>query len=284
MVEDPLSLLPASPLERPLNPFESAFDLIKVLRDELQELKVVVSDISARHAERLDSVDSSLSGFRASIGLRFNHLQDQLDKVSSERIGRFEALQKLVEEMRQEMRQHKGRSKVDEVEEMLKREVTERLAADVSLDKKLLAKMRELQALCDKNRSEHQAHVEKVEIVHKGAHQKHDGLRLDVEKLAALLSYNTLSRDPYNELGYQRTSPQSQIIADIGGTTLRALPPLYGDRLGTCEIQGSDNASRPGTNAGSRPGANVGSRPGTNEGSRPGSRPGTNTGQCPGST
>ena len=61
------------------------------------------------------------------------------------------------------------------------------------------------------------------------------------EEIAALLSCNTLSKDPFGDLGYRQSRPSSPTTA-LGRTALSPLPPLFGHHLSRKRTRCSKNA------------------------------------------
>lgn len=208
--------------EAPLNPFEAAFSLIKLLRDEIQELKVEMKEMRITTEDRFESIESSFTDFKTTASMNIRCLQSDVEQVKLAKISRFEKMEETVELLRS------AKTKRFEVlEGQFKNETLERLASLQALDKKLVNRFKDLDAKWEKNTIAHTEHKENVKAINLEDRKRHDDLRQDLEKLAALLSCSSLTRDPFQELGY-KASASTHVSTELGRTTHSSLPPVFG--------------------------------------------------------
>jgi len=186
------------------NPFESTFALLKALRVELNEVKQEVQSLREEKDARFDKVEANVDAMRSAKIERFEELEATVRELRMVKNARFEEMSQVLEELRAAKL-----IRFDKIESALKAEVNDRFATTQALDKKIRIEVAQLRAHCEKTTIEHSDLKVKTESTFTRDLQRHMDLRQDVEKLAAMLSDNSMSKDPFTGLGYRPTSPKS---------------------------------------------------------------------------
>jgi len=207
----------------PLNPFEATFSLLMSLRDEIREVREELKELK----------EAKLT--------RFTALEERMDKHRIATDNHLTALEKAVEANTQHRDETIGRSKIDfeelrtamnsrlaQLDAQMKAEMNIRFEQKQDLDKKIREEAANLLGMIEKLEVECGENKQKLETQSMEARHRHDELRQDVEKLAALLSDSSMTRDPFKLLGYRPAPPSSQ-ITPLGSTAHgNNLPPLIG--------------------------------------------------------
>mmetsp|Transcript_123694 Transcript_123694/g.194035 ORF Transcript_123694/g.194035 Transcript_123694/m.194035 type:complete len:226 (-) Transcript_123694:83-760(-) len=185
------------------NPFESTFELFKALRDEVENLKTEVQELHNAKQERFERLESKVEALHHNKFERFETLEADVSELKSVRNARFEAMAKSVEEM-----QHDIATRFEKLETSIAGEVNDRFTTTQALDKKLRGEVAILRTHCEKNTADIKDYKSKTDMAFSSHLQRHMDLRQDVERLAALLSDNSMSKDPFTGLGVRLNSPQ----------------------------------------------------------------------------
>jgi len=186
------------------NPFESTFELFKTLRDEIQHLKTEVKELHNAKQERFEQLESKVEALHLNKTDRFETLEADVAEMKLVRNARFEAMAKDVEEMQLEVA-----TRFEKLEIALAGEVNDRFNTTQAIEKKLRTEVAQLRAHSEKNTIEFNEYKTKIDASFTRDLQRHMDLRQDVERLAALLSDNSMSKDPFTGLGVRLNSPQS---------------------------------------------------------------------------
>jgi len=205
----------------PLNPFESSFALFRALRDEIMNLKAEVEELRNNHSTRFDRVENELEAARSSLSKRCDQLDQahQDEKVS--RNMRFDRMGAVVEELRKVKR-----ARLDQLDAQMKAEMNLRFEQNQALDQKIRSEAQQLRTMLEKQQVDFGEHRQKAATDQASDRNRYDELRQDLEKLAALLSDSSLTRDPFNQLGYRHMQPGGP-HTPLGATAHgNSLPPL----------------------------------------------------------
>ena len=205
----------------PLNPFEAAFALIRTLRDEIHNLKSEVDEFKGKTEARFQKVEGDLDSTTITLTKRCEALEaaDQDDKVSTNM--RFDRMSDTIEELRKVKQ-----ARLDNLDAQMKSEMNVRFEQNQALDQKLRTEASNLRKDLDKLNSDLGNFKNKVADDQVADRTRHDELRHDTEKLAALLSDSSLTRDPFNQLGYRNVGFGGQ-HTPLGATAHgSSLPPL----------------------------------------------------------
>lgn len=208
---------------QPINPFESAFSLIRELRNEIQKLKADAQEFRDSTTARFEKVEANIGGFRAWESLRFGELSKEVEKIKAAKNSRFDQMEAILEELR-----NAKSARLDKLEDAIKKETCARLHNVQSLDTKICARTKELQVHCERNSAECSRQKTEADSTRELHLQNIGEVRQDLEKLAALISSNSLSRDPFTDLGYHASNPDATSTA-LGKTTYSCLPPVFGN-------------------------------------------------------
>merc|ERR1719410_1543441 len=101
-----------------------------------------------------------------------------------------------------------------------------RFEQNQALDQKIRTEAQQLRTMLDKQQVDFSEHRQKAATDQASDRNRHDELRQDLEKLAALLSDSSLTRDPFNQLGYRHMQPGGP-HTPLGATAHgNSLPPL----------------------------------------------------------
>lgn len=218
---DSLQVDTRGPDSGPLNPFESSFALFRALRDEIMNLKAEVEELKNSNNTRIEKIENDLEGTRSSLTKRCDQLDTahQDEKVS--RNMRFDRIGAVVEELRKVKR-----ARLDQLDAQMKAEMNLRFEQNQALDQKIRTEAAALRTVLDKQSLDFGEHRQKASVDQASDRNRHDELRQDLEKLAALLSDSSLTRDPFNQLGYRHMQPGGPHTPL--GTTAHgsSLPPL----------------------------------------------------------
>eukprot|EP00413_Alexandrium_margalefii_P041392 CAMPEP_0204594022 /NCGR_PEP_ID=MMETSP0661-20131031/51840_1 /ASSEMBLY_ACC=CAM_ASM_000606 /TAXON_ID=109239 /ORGANISM="Alexandrium margalefi, Strain AMGDE01CS-322" /LENGTH=243 /DNA_ID=CAMNT_0051604379 /DNA_START=70 /DNA_END=801 /DNA_ORIENTATION=- len=210
----------------PLNPFESAFELMRALQSELHDLKDEIRELKVARDTRYEKIELDVDTLRSSMAKRFERVEAVIQEERQSRTIRCDQLAARAEEV-----QSAHRVRVDHLDAQLKAEMNIRFEQTQALDRKLRGEAAQLRALLERTGSDLEQHRQKVEADTRADRQGHEDLRLDVEKLAALLSDSSLTRDPFNQLGYRPATP-TKVPTDLGSTSNgSSLPPLLGSNV-----------------------------------------------------
>jgi len=205
----------------PLNPFETAFALIRALKDDIQNLKSEVDEFKGKAEQRFQKVEGDLDSTTIALTKRCEQLEaaDQDDKLSTNM--RFERMSDNVEELRKVKQ-----ARLDNLDAQMKAEMNVRFEQNQALDQKLRNEASNLRKDLEKLSNDVGSFKNKVADDSAADRTRHDELRHDSEKLAALLSDSSLTRDPFNQLGYRNVAISGQHTPL--GTTAHgsSLPPL----------------------------------------------------------
>jgi DNA repair exonuclease SbcCD ATPase subunit len=205
----------------PLNPFEASFALFRALRDEIMNLKAEVEELRNNHSARVEKVENDLETARSTLTKRCDQLDTahQDEKVS--RNMRFDRMGNVVEELRKVKR-----ARLDTLDQQMKAEMNLRFEQNQQLDQKMRTEAQQVRTLLEKHEVEWSEHKQKAESDQASDRARYDELRQDLEKLAALLSDSSLTRDPFNQLGYRHMQPGGP-HTPLGATAHgNSLPPL----------------------------------------------------------
>jgi len=222
----------------PLNPFETAFALIRALRDEVQNLKSEVDEFKGKTQERFQKVEGDLDSTTIAFTKRCEALEvaDQDDKVSTNM--RFDRMSDTVEELRKVKQ-----ARLDNLDAQMKSEMNLRFEQNQALDQKLRTEASNLRNDLDKLNNDLGSFQNKVADDQKADRTRHDELRQDAEKLAALLSDSSLTRDPFNQLGFRHVAIAGQ-HTPLGATAHGShLPPLMSTSGRTGPLQTMSNSA-----------------------------------------
>jgi len=226
----------------PLNPFETAFALIRALRDEVQSLKSDTDDFKNKTEARFQKVEGDLDSTTVSLTKRCEQLEaaDQDDKLSTNM--RFDRMSDTVEELRK-IKQ----ARLDNLDAQMKSEMNVRFEQNQAVDQKLRTETANLQKALEKLSNDVGDFKNKVADDQATDRKRHDELRNDAEKLAALLSDSSLTRDPFNQLGYRNVAMNGQHTPL--GTTAHgsSLPPLMSTSGRTGPLQSMSATAPVGT-------------------------------------
>jgi len=206
----------------PINPFESTFSLLASLRDEIQDVRTTVEELRQERNERFKMVEDALKEHTGSNERRITTLEGQMADLKAAREAKMNELDKTIADMNK-----KWGERFERIETVWKSEVSDRFATTQALDKKLRSEVAVLRAhgeRLDKELNGHKSKVDATTVVHKRIHAD---LRQDVEKFAALLSDNSLSRDPFEYFGRISKGTTGTEIS-LGSTANGSpLPPLH---------------------------------------------------------
>lgn len=207
----------------PRNPFESTFELLVALRDEIQDVKRSVETLQAEQVGRFHKVEAELEEQKGKSTARFGVMDAKLDQLKENKGERFERMWNMVQDM-----SAARQVRFERLEAAWKSETSDRFSTIQTLDKRLRSEVAGLRAHCERTEKELNGHKSKVDATVVSHKRVHDDLRQDVEKLAALLSQNSMAWDPFQELGYGPGSPGVQSPDVSLGSTANgsSLPPL----------------------------------------------------------
>lgn len=206
----------------PINPFESTFSLLASLRDEIKDVRATVEELRQERNERFKMVEEVLEEHTSANKKRICILEGQMADLKAAREQKANQLDKTIGDMNK-----KWGDRFEKIEAVWKSEVHDRLATTQALDKKLRSEVAVLRAngeRLDKELNAHKGKVDATALAHK---RIHDDLRQDVEKFAALLSDNSLSRDPFEFFGRisaGNAGPEVSLGSTANGSPL---PPLH---------------------------------------------------------
>lgn len=208
-----------------MNPFESTFSLLASLRDEIQDVRATVEELRLEKRERFKMVEEVLREHTGANAKRIDALEDETKKLKAAMREKNSQLDKAIADM-----STKWGERFERIEAMYKTEVSDRFATTQALDKKLRSEVAVLRAHGEKLDRELNGHKTKVNATAVVHNRIHDDLRTDVEKFAALLADNSLSRDPFDFFG--RSSVGHAALAgpevSLGSTANGSpLPPLH---------------------------------------------------------
>mmetsp|Transcript_87511 Transcript_87511/g.173678 ORF Transcript_87511/g.173678 Transcript_87511/m.173678 type:complete len:258 (+) Transcript_87511:97-870(+) len=205
----------------PLNPFETAFALIRALKDDIQNLKSEVDEFKGKAEQRFQKVEGDLDSTTIALTKRCEQLEaaDQDDKLSTNM--RFERMNTHVEDIRKVKQ-----ARLDNLDAQMKAEMNVRFEQNQALDQKLRNEASNLRKDLDKLSNDVGIFKNKVADDTAADRSQHNELRHDAEKLAALLSDSSLTRDPFSQLGYHNVAVNGQ-HTPLGATAHgRNLPPV----------------------------------------------------------
>lgn len=203
------------------NPFESTFSLLRSLRDEIHDLKREVADLRAQKRERFERLESDVAKLSQHTSDRFDKVAQELDDIKGNTNNRFDKMAQAVDDLRKQ-----NADRLDQLSAQVRAEMKLRFDQNMELDKRLREELKKLRCDLEKTSSE-LFRFEQKTTQDIGANKTScDELRQDVEKLAALLSVNSMAKDPFNQLGYRCPSPSTP-VSPLGSTARGSnLPPL----------------------------------------------------------
>mmetsp|Transcript_41647 Transcript_41647/g.132457 ORF Transcript_41647/g.132457 Transcript_41647/m.132457 type:complete len:239 (+) Transcript_41647:56-772(+) len=211
------------PLDVPLNPFESTFELLRALRDEIHELRAEVSKHKEASAARFEKVEGDIESCRSAQAAGFGALQQAMKDERQARNERFDKMAAMVEDITADKR-----VRLDQLDAQVKAEMNLRFEQNQVLERRLRTEVAQLKAHWEKTTAVLDGHRQQAESATLKDRQRHDELRQDVEKLAVLLSDSSLTRDPFSVLGYRPSTPSAP-CTHLGSTAHGgSLPPLMG--------------------------------------------------------
>jgi len=159
---------------------------------------------------------------------RFQDLEATVQAIKNAKNARFDEVTLQIEDMRAEKA-----VRLDKIEAAIRAEVNDRFATTQALDKKIRLEVAQVRAHCEKTAADFSAFKQKTDSSFARDLQRHMDLRHDVERLAALLSDNSMSRDPFTGLGFQSPATSkcgspvpSCMGSSLGGQSM--LPSLSG--------------------------------------------------------
>lgn len=203
------------------NPFESTFSLLRSLRDEVKDLKNEVNELRAQKIERFERLESLVAQHANENAERFSKMQANMDDMNLKTNKRFQQLSQTVEDHRRA-----ENTRLDKLESQVRAEMKLRFDQVTELDKKMKDELKRLRGDLEKLGNEVFQHKQRTGIDMAANKTSCDELRVDVEKLAALLAENSMSKDPYNQLGYRIGTPPAP-TQSLGCTARGSnLPPL----------------------------------------------------------
>eukprot|EP00406_Dinophysis_acuminata_P071532 CAMPEP_0179259300 /NCGR_PEP_ID=MMETSP0797-20121207/25754_1 /TAXON_ID=47934 /ORGANISM="Dinophysis acuminata, Strain DAEP01" /LENGTH=267 /DNA_ID=CAMNT_0020967347 /DNA_START=64 /DNA_END=868 /DNA_ORIENTATION=- len=201
------------------NPFESAFSLLKGLRDQIHELQAALVQEQQLRARQVDELKSQVMELKkASAEDRATHG----DATRAVKVALGEHASRLASGTEEFKAAVTGR--VEKLESALDVEVFDRKQTDQSFTKRTNSEAQQWRAKCDKIERELQDHKAVYDLQGSSVKRRHQELREDVEKLADLLRNNSLSADPF--------------VRDFCTNLSEHIPPPSASQTGTTCVPG----------------------------------------------
>jgi len=213
-----------------VNPLEATFCLLKALRDEIREVRDMleeerqargceVTDLAAQIQElrgaehRFSDIDNAIEDMKADMLSRFQKLQGQMEQVVADKIARFEKLEATMES-----------------------ESNDRKVGFQAVNKRLTQEAQQWRVRADTSDKEIKEHKRQADINGSNIRQRHEDLREEVERLAAILRDNSMARDPFRHFPGKPKLPTLSASAPSAMSTAsplsmsRAASPIQTER------------------------------------------------------
>lgn len=206
-----------------LNPFDSTFELLHSLRDEITELRCAIQEEARERMQETSEIRQSLIENKHARNTKFEEVCNTVQELSAAKNQRFDRIEAFVEEFRA-MRNES----FDELVKKVELEITQRETADRALDKTIQLEISHIAAFCQKISKEIQEHRGVTEVTAVNTKAAHEDLAQEVDKLACILRDNSMTRDPMKHFSKRPgTSSSAQtptpFLAERGA---RAITPL----------------------------------------------------------
>jgi len=209
-----------------VNPLEATFCLLKALRDEIREVRDMLeeerrargcetADLAAQlqslreaKEQRFEEVDNALEDLKADMLSRFSKLQVQLEEAVADKVVRFDKLE----------------AKVDS-------ESIDRKGMIQAVNKRIAQEASQWRVRAETSDREVKDHKREAEIHVNNGHRRHDDLREEVERIAAILRDNSMARDPFRHFSNKPALPALSTSAPSAPISiLRPKSPIHTDR------------------------------------------------------
>jgi hypothetical protein len=206
-----------------MNPFESTFDLLQSLREEINELRLALVDEQHERARETSELRQQMIELKHAKNEKFDNVCNTVEELRQSKNSRFDKLEAYVEEFRGVKNQ-----KYDQLDSKVETEINHREHSCRALDKTIQVEVSNLLAYSQKIDKEVQEHRRLAEIVYDKTKTQHEELRQEVENLGYVLRDNSMTRDPHKHFARRpgtqaKNEFSSPLISPNGGTRNRPL-------------------------------------------------------------
>jgi hypothetical protein len=233
-----------------MNPFEATFDLLQSLRDEINELRLALVEEQQVRAKETGECRQLMEEARYARNTKFEEVCNTVDELRQAKNARFDKIEAEAIDVRNWMK-----GQFESLDQKIEAEIDQREVACCTLDKTITFEVAQLQHFDRNVALEVEQHRRLAELFQASVESKHQGLRVEVDKLAAVLRNNSMTRDPHKHFntrpgratvapsvparpGYKSTSPAATLFdQDRPDSTreatsrLPASPPQRGNQL-----------------------------------------------------
>jgi len=196
-----------------VNPLEATFCLLKSMRHEIEELREMLDEERRARGGETANLAAQVQELRGAKQQRFKEVDDTIEDIKTDTLTRF---QKLQERMDQTASVKEERFEI--LEAKMESESSDRTAMCQAVSKRLTHEASQLRERAETVDKEVQDQKRQFKIHGADDWQRHEDLRMEVDRLSAILRDNSLAKDPF------RHFPAKQMLPALSTSTRSSEP------------------------------------------------------------
>lgn len=183
-----------------VNPLEATFCLLKTLRDEIREMREVQDEDRRIHGCEIAELAAQLRELRADKDQRLEEVDKVMEEMKGDMFSRFQNLQSHVKLAVQDKN-----ARFEQLEVKVEEAMAERKDIFQTLNKRLSQEAQVWRVHAETSDRVMKDHKRQAEIYGSNSRQRHEELREEVERIAALFRDNSMARDPFRHFPARST-------------------------------------------------------------------------------
>lgn len=185
------------------NPFDSTFELLQVLREEIQEVRLAIVDECHERAQETSDLRQIIIELQHSKNDKFDQVCNTVEELRAQKTARFDKIEAYVEELR-----HTKTQRFEILDSKVETEINHREHSCRALDKTIQVEVAHILSFIQKIDKQIVDHKKIAELVHTHVKSAHEELVVEVDRLGCILRDNTMTRDPMKHFARRPGSSQ----------------------------------------------------------------------------